>query len=57
LFGCTCIHLNPHVLKWVEMRIKLSPTSNPLQYTWIDMDIYIYIYIYMHPNKAEASST
>lgn len=24
LFGCTCIRLNPCVLKWIVMKIKLS---------------------------------
>jgi hypothetical protein len=25
LFGCMCIHLNPHVLEWNEMEFSLIP--------------------------------
>jgi hypothetical protein len=25
LFGCICIHFNPHVLEWIGMELSLIP--------------------------------
>jgi len=40
LFGCTCIHVNLRVLKWIRVKIKLSFTLNLLQHIWIKLDTY-----------------
>ena len=34
LFGCMCIHFNPHVLEWNGMELSLIP----LQHMWIEMN-------------------
>jgi hypothetical protein len=34
LFGCACIHLNPHVLKWNWTKFYFIP----LQHIWIEVD-------------------
>ena len=45
LFGCRRIHLNPHVLEWIEMEFSSSSTLiHPNTCGWIR--------IRLHPNKA-----
>jgi len=46
LFGCGRIHINPHVLWWIEMEFELNSTpihTNTHKLKWIQQ----------HPNKAE----
>ena len=45
LFGCCRIHLNPHVLEWIEVEFSSSSTLTQLNTCGL-------IRISLHPNKA-----